>query len=148
MPTYFYLDFLFYPYLETEVQFPNLCNLTSLIKKSYCLSQMRHALPCSRIHNTTSIDLEGKGHSCWPPWSLPQQNTNRSTSAEHIHLSGSIFLKVQKTNLPHLEEMLEQTCSSFWVCQGGKIDYRVVKALWKLNSISISKLFLTITRQH
>lgn len=63
MPTYFCLDFLFCTQYETKVTFPNLCNLTSLPKRSYCLSPMRRALPCSRINNTTSIDRKGKGQS-------------------------------------------------------------------------------------
>lgn len=133
MLTYFCLDFLFCTHFETKVTFPNLCNLTSLPKgvtvwvkwDMLCLVPGSTTLPLLIWKARVSpADLQ----------SLPRLNTHTPTWAEQMHLFGSIFLKVQKINLPHLGEMLEQTCSSFWVCRGGKTDYQVVKALWKLNS--------------
>lgn len=130
MPTYLCLDFLFCTHFETKATFPNLCKLTLLPKRVTVWVNW----DMSRIRDTTSIDRKGKGQFCWLLWSLPWLNTNIPTLALHSHLFSFIFLKVQKTNLPHLAEMLEQTCSSFWVCQDGKTDYQLVKALWKLNS--------------
>lgn len=94
-------------------------------------------LPLTWEAGTSPTGLFGLGHS----WVQTAQGW-----AERNHLLGSIFSKVQNMNLPHLEETLERTCSSFWVCQGGKTDCQAGKALWELKSSISSSELVTATR--
>lgn len=134
MPTYFCLDFLLCTHFQTKVTFPNLCNLTSLPER--VTVGVKWDIPCLVPESTTLPLLIWKARvspadlfGLCPGWIQTHQPWH-SKSTSFV----PFFLKVQKTNLPHLGEMLEQTCSSFWVCRGGKTDYQAEKALWKLNS--------------
>lgn len=127
MPTYFCLDFLFCTQYETKVTFPNLCNLTSLPKKSYCLSPMRRALPCSRINNTTSIDMKGKGQSRWPPASATAQYTHTNLGRANPLIWFHFFWRYKRLTCLILEKCWNRLAHPFEFVGVGKLIIR----LWR-----------------
>lgn len=136
MPTYFCLDFLFCTHFETKVTFQKSMQLDFTTKMSYCLSRMRHALPCSRINNTTSIDRKGRGQS------LLTSLASATTEYKHTNLG------IAKPPIWfHFSEVTEDKLASSWRNAGTDLLILLSLSGWE-NGLSGCEGTVETKRQH